>query len=255
MEGVASGLELLLGESKHAPHVADTLVMENLGYFQLKANPGFWYLHMGTPKYELSSHLAKVVNFGTTKNPLQGSPVVVDDWSGSTDTLNVLRVGELDKYEAALQNSGMFGLGNMFSDLFKEQEESGEQDGLAVADTYNPDKDPECIHIYTLASGHAYERFIKIMIQSLLEHTNSKVKFWLLDNFASPQFKDFLPVMAKEYGFYFEFVTYNWPHWLRRQTQKQRVMWGYKILFLDVLFPCVKGCCSVDLLATVIEFS
>lgn len=25
--------------------------------------------------------------------------------------------------------------------------------------------------------------------------------------------------------------------WLRRQTEKQRVIWGYKILFLDVLFP------------------
>ena len=35
--------------------------------------------------------------------------------------------------------------------------------------------------------------------------------------------------MAKEYGFHFEFVTYNWTHWLRRQTQKQRVMWGYKV--------------------------
>jgi len=32
-------------------------------------------------------------------------------------------------------------------------------------------------------------------------------------------------------------VTYKWPAWLRRQTEKQRIIWGYKILFLDVLFP------------------
>lgn len=32
-------------------------------------------------------------------------------------------------------------------------------------------------------------------------------------------------------------VTYKWPHWLRGQTEKQREIWGYKILFLDVLFP------------------
>ena len=32
-------------------------------------------------------------------------------------------------------------------------------------------------------------------------------------------------------------VTYKWPHWLRQQTEKQREIWGYKILFLDVLFP------------------
>ncbi len=43
--------------------------------------------------------------------------------------------------------------------------------------------------------------------------------------------------LAAKYGFDFELVTYIWPRWLRRQTEKQRVIWGYKILFLDVLFP------------------
>lgn len=28
-----------------------------------------------------------------------------------------------------------------------------------------------------------------------------------------------------------------WPSWLRAQTEKQRIIWGYKVLFLDVLFP------------------
>lgn len=32
-------------------------------------------------------------------------------------------------------------------------------------------------------------------------------------------------------------MTYKWPHWLRAQTEKQRIIWAYKILFLDVLFP------------------
>lgn len=40
-----------------------------------------------------------------------------------------------------------------------------------------------------------------------------------------------------EYGFDYELVTYKWPHWLRSQKEKQRTIWGYKILFLDVLFP------------------
>lgn len=43
--------------------------------------------------------------------------------------------------------------------------------------------------------------------------------------------------MAKEYGFKYEMVTFKWPHWLRQQKEKQREIWGYKILFLDVLFP------------------
>lgn len=50
-------------------------------------------------------------------------------------------------------------------------------------------------------------------------------------------FKDFLPYMAKEYGFEYELVQYKWPRWLHQQTEKQRIIWGYKILFLDVLFP------------------
>ena len=43
--------------------------------------------------------------------------------------------------------------------------------------------------------------------------------------------------MAAAYGFEVAFVTYKWPSWLRQQTSKQRIIWGCKILFLDVLFP------------------
>lgn len=54
-------------------------------------------------------------------------------------------------------------------------------------------------------------------------------------------------VMAKEYGFEVGYVTYKWPEWLTQQTQKQRIIWGYKILFLDVLFPLnVKKVIYVD---------
>jgi len=53
--------------------------------------------------------------------------------------------------------------------------------------------------------------------------------------------------MAKEYNFEVELVTYKWPSWLRIQTEKQRFIWGYKILFLDVLFPLgVKKIIFVD---------
>lgn len=43
--------------------------------------------------------------------------------------------------------------------------------------------------------------------------------------------------MAQQYGFQYELVQYKWPRWLHQQTEKQRIIWGYKILFLDVLFP------------------
>jgi len=89
------------------------------------------------------------------------------------------------------------------------------------------------------------------MILSVMKHTKSTVKFWFIENFLSPTFlvsflvfrreiadrQAFIPHMAEEYGFEYELVTYKWPHWLRAQTEKQRIIWAYKILFLDVLFP------------------
>jgi UDP-glucose:glycoprotein glucosyltransferase len=62
------------------------------------------------------------------------------------------------------------------------------------------------------------------MILSVKKHTNSPVKFWFLENFLSPAFKNFIPHMAKQYGFQYELVTYQWPSWLNRQTEKQRSM-------------------------------
>lgn len=53
--------------------------------------------------------------------------------------------------------------------------------------------------------------------------------------------------MAQRIGCEVKFVTYKWPEWLRGQTEKQRIIWGYKILFLDVLFPLdVKKIIYVD---------
>lgn len=51
------------------------------------------------------------------------------------------------------------------------------------------------------------------------------------------RFKEFLPEFAEAYGFDFGLITYKWPTWLNKQTEKQRIIWAYKVLFLDVLFP------------------
>ena len=106
------------------------------------------------------------------------------------------------------------------------------------------------------------------MMLSVIKNTHNPVKFWFLKNFLSPTFKvsspckhlscdkaschvtltqDFIPHMARKYGFEYELVEYKWPRWLHAQTQKQRIIWGYKILFLDVLFPLsVKKIIFVD---------
>jgi hypothetical protein len=42
----AVGQQINLGTHQQ-PHITDTTVMANLGYFQLKANPGLWWLSLG----------------------------------------------------------------------------------------------------------------------------------------------------------------------------------------------------------------
>ena len=38
------------------------------------------------------------------------------------------------------------------------------------------------VHIFSLATGHAYERLLKIMMLSVTKRTSSPVKFWLFEN-------------------------------------------------------------------------
>jgi hypothetical protein len=59
----------------------------------------------------------------------------------------------------------------------------------------------DIINIFTIASGHMYERLQKIMVLSVLRHTKAKVKFWLIKNYMSPDMKAFMPIMAKQHGF------------------------------------------------------
>ncbi|CAE7948101.1 ggtA [Symbiodinium sp. KB8] len=95
----------------------------------------------------------------------------------------------------------------------------------------------ETIHIFSVASGHLYEKLLSIMILSVRNNTKNPLHFWFIDNFLSPKFKAFIPHMAARYNFKYDFVTYKWPSWLNPQSEKQRLIWAYKILFLDVLFP------------------
>jgi 2-phospho-L-lactate guanylyltransferase (CobY/MobA/RfbA family) len=40
----------------------------------------------------------------------------------------------------------------------------------------------ETVHVFSLATGHAYERLLKIMMLSVTKRTSSPVKFWLFEN-------------------------------------------------------------------------
>lgn len=205
---------------------SDTLVMKTVGYWQLRANPGVWQLEIapdsrgaeifdivdGTIDRDNKIKVSKTEASNSTKT------IFMKDFIGKSETLFVKRRPGWEK-----------------ASLFHENDKA-----------VTPGVD-EVINVFSLATGHLYERFLKIMMLSVTKRTSSKVKFWLFENYLSPLFKDSAKAMAERIGCEVEFVTYKWPEWLRGQSEKQRIIWGYKILFLDVLFPLdVKKIIYVD---------
>jgi len=205
----------------------DTLVMKTVGYWQLRANPGVWTLRIadgtrGSDIYHMvdgtiSPSGKMLVSKDATERV--SKTLVMKDFSNHGQLLLVKR-------RQGFEDTKLF-----------EDDETKKVSGT----------EDEIVHVFSLATGHAYERLLKIMMLSVTKRTSSKVKFWLFENFLSPSFKSSAKYMAEKIGCEVEFVTYKWPEWLRGQSEKQRLIWGYKILFLDVLFPLdVKKIIYVD---------
>ncbi|KAM5288069.1 UDP-glucose:glycoprotein glucosyltransferase 2 [Ctenodactylus gundi] len=217
------GLQFTLG-TKNKPVVVDTIVMANLGYFQLKANPGVWILKLRQGK---SEDIYQIIGHEGTDSQLDLEDVIVILNNFKSKVVEVLVQKKPHKTEE-----------NILTD---EDEKRGMWDSIKsfTRRLYKEDdkKESDILNIFSVASGYLYERFLRIMMLSVLRNTKTPVKFWFLKNYLSPKFKDIIPHMANKYGFQYELVQYKWPHWLHQQTEKQRIIWGYKILFLDVLFP------------------
>ncbi|KAJ1028757.1 hypothetical protein NDA16_001922 [Ustilago loliicola] len=255
---VPRGLQLLL-ETPDASTSLDTIVMANLAYFQFKAQPGLWKLKIRPGRSDELYEMQSVGSAGwdSPSVGVTGDLVTLDTLSGLTIYPRVLKrqgkeneqlLEELDAQgrpvksrttspgageSVAASASNFFSSAkNKIASLTNQITSSTTGPSNAIATRKHAD-----INIFTVASGHLYERMTYIMILSVLKHTSSSVKCWFIENFLSPSFKEFIPHLAKEYGFEYELVTYAWPHWLRAQREKQRTIWGYKILFLDTLFP------------------
>jgi UDP-glucose:glycoprotein glucosyltransferase len=260
------GAQLALSTAKDE-HFADTIIMANLGYFQFKANPGYYNISLlpglsqkifnidsvGALGYDpqpgdettevtlmsfqgvtLYPRLSRKPGMeeedvlGTPKPGAAGTAAeIVSKGANMVDGL-LSKVGVRKPQTGKYVSEALAGVRNLFSKAVANVVPLG--DGVAHASQAE-------INIFSVASGHLYERMLNIMMLSVMKHTNHTVKFWFIEQFLSSSFKAFLPTLAKEYGFQYEMVTYKWPHWLRAQKEKQREIWGYKILFLDVLFP------------------
>lgn len=253
-----NGLQLVLDRDVGATRMhRDTLVMKNLGYFQLQATPGVWSLHLARGR---ATELFEIVD-AVSDQAMETTPVQVYDFGSRLSQLLVrkrsgrehdvlLDPNELRKaasegdVEPIAEDAGLLGSywGSMLSLLGKKgakpaKSENASAVAIVPKSVVNRGRTGETIHVFSLASGHLYERFLKIMMSSVLKRTKNPVTFWLLENFLSPDFKQAVPALREQLGMDIRLVTYKWPNWLRQQTQKQRIIWGYKILFLDVLFP------------------
>ncbi|KAJ2828991.1 killer toxin resistant protein [Coemansia erecta] len=242
----ARGLEVQLGTAADAA-MTDTIVMANFGYLQLKAGPGVWRFsvregrsadiyridHIGEGRWDYAAAARRAQAESDDRRP-----VLVTSFCGTTifplvskrpgrESEDVLDGASTPRNAATSSPSSAASSG---SGLW------GKLKGTFAAQN-NTSTPPPHFDVFAVASGHLYERLMSIMMLSVRNTTQSTVKFWLIESFLSPSFKRFVPHMAREFDFEYEFVTYKWPHWLHKETEKQRTIWGYKILFLDVLFP------------------
>ena len=65
-----------------------------------------------------------------------------------------------------------------------------QKDDDVIKTAMNSTTSDDVINVFSLASGHLYERLMRIMMLSVLRTTEkSNVKFWILKNYISPQFK------------------------------------------------------------------
>uniref|UniRef100_A0A3P9N2B0 UDP-glucose ceramide glucosyltransferase-like 1 n=1 Tax=Poecilia reticulata TaxID=8081 RepID=A0A3P9N2B0_POERE len=219
------GLQFTLGMSQDLL-MYDTIVMANLGYFQLKANPGAWILRLRKGR---SEDIYQIITHDGTDSPPDAEDVVVvlNSFHSKIIKVRVQKKAEMINEDLLSETSESKGIWDSIVSITGggSKRDEGEK------------KKEDILNVFSVASGHLYERFLRIMMLSVLRHTNTPVKFWFLKNYLSPSFKETISHMAKSYGFQYELVQYKWPRWLHQQTEKQRIIWGYKILFLDVLFP------------------
>ncbi|KAG6885729.1 hypothetical protein C0993_010556 [Termitomyces sp. T159_Od127] len=194
-------LELLRGGDEPSA-IDDTQVVANLGYLQFKAKPGVFGLEIrkgrGRDVYEMES----VGNEGWNSPTIgeKGNEITLTSFEGLTLYPRLSRKSGMENADVLAQPEPESDFSSLLGGLTSRVTSLFQPKAKAL----HVEEQAE-INIFTVASGLLYEEFI--------------------------------PHLAEKYHFKYELVTYKWPSWLREQTEKQRIIWAYKILFLDVLFP------------------
>lgn len=172
-------------------------MINTLGYFQLRLSPGVYDLSLKNHDSELLS--ANSNKYSANDEAIESEKLLLSSLGGKAIYPRLRKTGQRKSSTLTIKSAD--------------------------------------INVFTIASGLEYEKLALIMMVSVMHHTKSTVKFWLIDDFLSPLMRSDISILAGRYHFEVEFISYKWPLWLRQQRDLKRTVWAYKILFLDVLFP------------------
>ncbi|RKO83990.1 UDP-glucose:Glyco protein glucosyltransferase-domain-containing protein, partial [Blyttiomyces helicus] len=170
--GPPRGLQFTLG-TQATPSLVDTITMANLGYLQLKANPGVWDLRLREGRsrsiYEfeavVDSHAAQYRRRRRDNNTDllgdAGARVVVNSFEGVT------------LYPIVRKKAGMEEMDVLEPDVEHGKESGGIWNQIKTNIFGGEAKSEPTINVFSVASGHLYERFLSIMMLSVVKNTKS----------------------------------------------------------------------------------
>lgn len=130
--------------------------MANLGYFQLKSSPGMWFLQLRDGR---SKDIYEVVSHENTESETKRSQkivIVIDSFEGKIIRVKVSKKSDMvnenlldDKEDKQEDESIWSSIATSFG---------GGGDNSAIANTKD---EQNVLNIFSLASGHLYERLMR----------------------------------------------------------------------------------------------
>lgn len=168
----------------------------------MKANPGAWNLKLRPGR---SDDIYSIVNHENTDIGSTNENVVVVMSNFLSNVIKIRVSKKPDKQnEQLLYDNDDEADNSIWSSISSWTSNDKKESSKLFNELNEAQKDTERINIFSVASGHLYERLLRIMMLSVLKNTKTPVKFWFLKNYLSPTFKNILPHMAEKYNFDYE---------------------------------------------------
>ena len=149
----------------------------------MKASPGSWILQLRDGK---SKDIYEIVSHENTDSPTKKSQkvtIVIDSFEAKIIKVKVSK--KADKMNENLldeKNDDNDSTGGLWDSIATSL-----GGGSGAQKKENEDED-NVLNIFSVASGHLYERLLRIMMLTVMKNTKAKVKFCFLKNYLSPQF-------------------------------------------------------------------